>query len=383
MALVAILFPEIFYHSLPGEAMPGGRWTLDVVTQPTPAPYCPYTRRFLFFARQRTPRDGQLTRSINRDALYIQPEKVGVPIGENTRSPDTPGIQRGSVFVWTDEYLDAHLHAMDEGDGMVVPVMPLKRVKIPSDTVQLNIFEPRYRLMFRLVKRAKSRVFGVSLKTNKMGMATVGALCEMTHCIPVPEKKTLFISARVIGRFKINQVVHWKPFVAMRVRRQYDIDGPCDAQETEENIWNDMMLVRNMVDSLTETGLSDDAFSLEVRRYSLDRATRDSVKTPAGSHPDMIDASKRAGLMGSYDEGLEYDERVEFICSEATASKEEQEQRRREHFSFALARTLEFHETELQDLLFMERTETRLKHCHGRLREAMKYVIARKSLKDL
>ena len=133
--------------------------------------------------------------------------------------------------------------------------------------------------------------------------------------------------------------------------------------------------------SLTETGLSDDAFSLEVRRYSLDEATRDSVKSPAGSHPEMIEASKRAGLMGSYDESLEYD--VEFICSEATASQEEREEWRREHFSFALARTLEFDQRELQDLMFMDSTEKRLLHCHEKLQEAMKYVIARKSLKDL
>ncbi len=346
-------------------------------------PYCLHTH-VLFLKKkqqqQRMPRDGQSTRSVSRDELYIQPDEVDVSIVENS----TAQMQSSSSpFVWTDEYLSAHLQAMGEEDGMVIPVMPLKRVKIPSDTVQLNIFEPRYRLMFRLVKRAKSRVFGVCLKTNKMGMATVGALCEMTHCIPVPEKKALFVSARVIGRFKIDQVVHWKPFVAVRVRRQYDLDGPCDAQETEENVWNDMVLVRNMVDSLTETRLSDDAFSLEVRRYCLDKATRDSVKSPAGSHPDMIDASKRAGLMGSYDETSEYDECVEFICSEAKASQEEQEQWRREHFSFALARTLEFSEAELQDLLFIESTDTRLKHCHEKLQEAMKYVIARKSLKDL
>jgi len=217
-----------------------------------------------------------------------------------------------------------------------------------------------------------------------MGMATVGAICEMTHCIPVPERKVLFISARVIGRFRMDDVIHWKPFVALKVRRQTDVDGPDEAQATEERVWRDMMLVRNMVDSLTETGLSDDAFSLEVRRYSLDEATRDSVKSPAGSHPEMIEASRRAGLMGSYNESLEYaDDDVEFICSEAKASQQEREGWRREHFSFALARTLEFEERELQDLMFMDTTEKRLNQCHERLQEAMKYVVARKSLKDL
>ena len=319
-------------------------------------------------------------RCIRQDILYIHPDE-NLPIVESSN-----GSQSASaVFEWTDGYLSAHLDTLEGEDGTVIPVMPLKRVKIPTDTVQLNIFEPRYRLMFRLVKRSRSRVFGVCLKTNTMGMATVGALCEMTHCITVPEKKSLFISARVIGRFSVDDVVHWKPFVALRVRRKSDLESRSRAaHEVEEDVWNDMILVRNMIDSLTDTGLSDDAFSLEVRRYSIDQRTRDSVIHPAGSHPEMLEASKRAGLMGNQDEmSVDINECTEFICSEAKATEEEREEWRREHFSFALARTFDFGEKELQQLLFMEKTEERLKHCHIKLQESMKYIIARKSLKDL
>lgn len=334
-----------------------------------------------------------LYRSISQsdEGLPIVDKKITA--GETLHTGDA-GHQGSSVYGWTDGYLRAHdvIETENDHERMILPVMPLKRVKVPTDTVQLNIFEPRYRLMFRLVRRSKSRMFGVCLKTNTMDMANVGAVCELTHYIPVPEKKTLFISARVIGRFKMNDVVHWKPFVAAQVNRLYDRDDAYSVREVEENIWNDMMLVRNVVSSLTDTGLSEDAFSLEVRRYSLDPVTRGSVKTLAGSHPGMIDASRRAGLMGSFvqhDSTFQGDINnaggaVEFICSEAKASQEKRSPAwRREQFSFALARTLDFDEKELQNMLCMETTEERLTYCHEKLQQTMKYVIARKSLKDL
>ena len=42
----------------------------------------------------------------------------------------------------------------------------------------------------------------------------VGALCELTHFVTVPERRRLFINARVIGRFQAQQVINDKPFLA-------------------------------------------------------------------------------------------------------------------------------------------------------------------------
>ncbi len=43
--------------------------------------------------------------------------------------------------------------------------------------------------------------------------SAVGALCELTHFVTVPEQRRLFINARVVGRFETQQVVSDKPFV--------------------------------------------------------------------------------------------------------------------------------------------------------------------------
>lgn len=44
-----------------------------------------------------------------------------------------------------------------------LPVMPLSKAKLPTDLVSLQLFEPRYRLMFRLLnqKKGRDRLFGV------------------------------------------------------------------------------------------------------------------------------------------------------------------------------------------------------------------------------
>jgi hypothetical protein len=42
----------------------------------------------------------------------------------------------------------------------------------------------------------------------------VGALCELTHFVTVPERRRLFINARVVGRFQTQHIVNDKPFLA-------------------------------------------------------------------------------------------------------------------------------------------------------------------------
>lgn len=70
-----------------------------------------------------------------------------------------------------------------------LPIMPLSKVKLPQETISLQLFEPRYRLLFKLVKQSKSRKFGLVLADQQQGMMeSIGCLCELTHYIPVPER---------------------------------------------------------------------------------------------------------------------------------------------------------------------------------------------------
>ena len=71
--------------------------------------------------------------------------------------------------------------------------MPLSRVKLPQETISLQLFEPRYRLLFKLAKQSSSRRFGLVLADQQQGMMeSIGCLCELTHYIPVPERCIIF-----------------------------------------------------------------------------------------------------------------------------------------------------------------------------------------------
>ena len=73
---------------------------------------------------------------------------------------------------------------------------------------------PRRRLMFKLINQSKCRRFGVVLADRANGlMESVGALCELTHFVQVPERRRLFINARVVGRFQTEQLASDKPVV--------------------------------------------------------------------------------------------------------------------------------------------------------------------------
>jgi len=73
-----------------------------------------------------------------------------------------------------------------------LPVMPLSKVKLPQETISLQLFEPRYRLLFKLVKQASSRRFGLVLADQQQGtIESFGSLCELTHYIPVPERSVM------------------------------------------------------------------------------------------------------------------------------------------------------------------------------------------------
>ena len=85
-------------------------------------------------------------------------------------------------------HAEGAVDAMESHDHLL-PVMPLRKVKLPLETVSLQLFEPRYRLLFKLVKQSKSRLFGLVLADQQLGMMeSIGCLCELTHYIPVPRR---------------------------------------------------------------------------------------------------------------------------------------------------------------------------------------------------
>ena len=56
----------------------------------------------------------------------------------------------------------------------LLPLMTLSKAKMPTESVPLQIFEPRYRLMFKLVNSSASRRFGVVLADKNTGLMESG-----------------------------------------------------------------------------------------------------------------------------------------------------------------------------------------------------------------
>lgn len=295
-------------------------------------------------------------------------------------------------FDWTSHFerIDPARFHDDDDDSMTIPVMPLSRVKVPTDTVQLNVFEPRYRTMMRLVKRSQSRVFGVTLRVQN-GVSSVGVLCELTHYVPVTSRRSIFVSARAIGRFEVKEVVHAKPFLCVKARTVYD---QALSSGSESEIWSAMEGVRALVESLTGSLENSEAFTLEVRRFSPNPEVARTVVGATSSDPNMLAACRRAGLMGDTKEpapvtsvsreSLHCEETaLAFIPSEARMDECERAVRRAEKHSFALARSLELDDDILLEMLLMRCTDERLSRCGAVIRDSERYLRARSAIKQL
>ncbi len=294
-------------------------------------------------------------------------------------------------FDWTSEFERIDPARFHGDDGLVtLPVMPLKKVKVPTDTVQLNVFEPRYRTMMRLVKRSQSRVFGVTLREPN-GVSSVGVLCELTHYVPVTARRSIFVSARAIGRFEVKDIVHSKPFLCVKARTVYD---EASSAGSEPEIWSAMEGVRALVESLTGSLEHNEAFTLEVRRFSPNPDVARTVVGAISSDPDTLAACRRAGLMGDAKEPGPMtsvsreslyceDTALTFISSEARMDEGERAVRRAEKHSFALARSLELDDDVLLDMLLMQSTDDRLLRCGAVIRDSERYLRARRAIKQL
>ncbi|EFN56382.1 hypothetical protein CHLNCDRAFT_144919 [Chlorella variabilis] len=287
-------------------------------------------------------------------------------------------------------------------EAFMLPLMTLSKCKMPTESVPLQIFEPRYRLMFKLVNQSASRRFGVVLADKNSGlMESVGALCELTHFVTVPERRRLFINARVIGRFQTQRVVSDKPFLAGKpagpgtvvlvhvcevLAAQYGDQGPQEVAEQlqlaalEQRVWDIMQDIKGLAGKLfLAEKLGNDIFSLETRRWSPDAAARAGVATAAGADPTLMRMVEVAGLLG--DAQTMAERTTEYLCSDAL--REVSDNERRERFSFALSRTLDFGPERLQHLLYTQDTAERLRAVEEHLLEGRAYLAARSTLRDM
>ncbi|DBB05744.1 TPA: hypothetical protein ACH3X1_012343 [Trebouxia sp. C0004] len=137
-----------------------------------------------------------------------------------------------------------------------LPIMPLSKVKLPQETISLQLFEPRYRLLFKLVKQASSRRFGLVMADQQQGtMESTGSLCELTHYIPVPERRRILVVARVIGRFETRRIISDKPFITAMVQDIADeppqtFQQAADISAAAMRLWQCMQQVKELAGKL-------------------------------------------------------------------------------------------------------------------------------------
>jgi hypothetical protein len=66
----------------------------------------------------------------------------------------------------------------------LLPLMTLSKTKMPTESVPLQIFEPRYRLMFKLVNQSASRRCGAAAAATAASSATAAAATAAgEHCL--------------------------------------------------------------------------------------------------------------------------------------------------------------------------------------------------------
>ncbi|PSC70354.1 serine threonine kinase isoform A [Micractinium conductrix] len=296
----------------------------------------------------------------------------------------------GGVGKWADAYAAAAAGSTEDAAAapFLLPLMTLSKAKLPTESVPLQIFEPRYRLMFKLINQSKCRRFGVVLADRANGlMESVGALCELTHFVQVPERRRLFINARVVGRFQTEQLASDKPVVTVLAKHYgdhspADLAGELQLGASEMRVWQTMQDVRQLASKLFVQGkeqLGHEIFSLEVRRWSPDAEARAGVPTAAGADPTLMQMVQMAGLLG--EEETIPQRTTEYLCSDALRAVSEAE--RRERFSFALARTLDFTPHQMQDLLYCQDTGERLRAAEELILEGRNYLAARSTLRDM
>ena len=150
-------------------------------------------------------------------------------------------------------------------------------------------------------------------------------------------------------------------------------------------MWEAMLEVRRLASKLFAkdgSGLGDEAFNLETRRWAPDAAVRASVAVAAGSDPALMQAVQLAGLLG--DSEVPYSQRegaAEYICSDAL--RQFTDAQRRERFSFCLLRGSETTPETRLAAMVARSTGERLRLAEASVLEGRNYLAARSTLRDM
>ena len=252
-----------------------------------------------------------------------------------------------------------------QGCVSVMPGMTNNRVmlfrypgcKSPLDTVALNLVQPRWVVAFDVLANAPRRpgdppfCFGVThpaltAPAEKVPegedpippkRGDVGMVCQIEDIYHDNREERLYVTSKVVGRYRIDRVVSEHPFYVAETSQVVDStpgdpEGERALHEAETRVWN---LLKELDSLAVKTGEKNSRIDYDMRRTSPD---------PKERPPWDTDPPKE-------------DERAEM-------------------FSWAVVRRLGFDERAHLDAARTEFTTARLAQCEEPLREGIAYLAA-------
>ncbi|KAL3138492.1 hypothetical protein ABBQ32_006282 [Trebouxia sp. C0010 RCD-2024] len=142
------------------------------------------------------------------------------------------------------------LEAHNRADGPETP-LPLfvMSCMMPGERMELNIFEPRYRLLVRRCMEGNRR-FGMATVNQRSQLSPVACQCEILECLPLPDGRFYL---EIEGKQRFRVVECWEQDGYRVARPQYFSDNPppaaseaqtrlasmCQSVDQLANIWLD------------------------------------------------------------------------------------------------------------------------------------------------
>jgi hypothetical protein len=260
-------------------------------------------------------------------------------------------------------------------------VLPHVGCLYPGEDVSLHISDPAEMELVHSVMRNSGRtnmypVIGIVASDPETGrVENVGVLVRL-RCVTHAGDTGAFISGEAEGRFKLQRLHRVKPYMMARAREVKDVT-PADADAdgaagvVEERVWQLAREARSLANSLY--GHLEGPELLDLTHTSLWRPSAGVFEpsvlgnVAAASAADELQAASGECevVWGGHDSDYA------LAC----------EARRRQRFSFALARALDLDEEMQQLVLRGTSTTQRLRWLEHHLEEGLGYLRARQSLR--
>ncbi|MGL5945691.1 MAG: LON peptidase substrate-binding domain-containing protein, partial [Sediminibacterium sp.] len=122
-----------------------------------------------------------------------------------------------------------------------IPIFPLSIVVFPGETLNLHIFEPRYRQLIQECF-AEQKPFGIPTVLQK-GIADLGTLVEITEIVTVHEDGKMDIRTRGLKVFSILELIKSIP---EKLYSGAIVNYP------DNNMKHDLAFIRKVIASIRE-----------------------------------------------------------------------------------------------------------------------------------